>query len=495
MCFRKRGERGSPYGYAACRATCPEDEDDPWDCEVLAPPQDDASAAAGVASAAPPLPPYDSSMPRRPPALPPPPPCSERYETCWETHCCKSTLDGCYRRAGRQFAMCKPIASGGPQFCVSDENWLCPGWDAPPPTPPPTPPQPPQPPETPPQEPLPPYAPPGSPKPPPPPQLPPAQSLPQLSPRPAWDAAERRAPPPSPKLGRDASVGGGESAAFPDVVHFSKSHAIVLVLALVASAICAMTVSVALFRWCRNRRSRHRSLRAAPEEDKVSPAVAPGTATPQTASSRAKAIMARAAAVPQAARRARKPGKVKYTRRMDKVMGQAEELVDEEAGEEEDSEEDEDEDEEEAEAPGRVAARASPGAESGDALALGRTVRIPRKPGQKLGLDMVDTDDGHVVIAKVFEGFAAAACGELFVGDAVGAVGAMPTSGLNKEAVYALIAATPPGPLALTLTRLPRDAEAAAPAEKLRQVKVMLNDGLITQADYEAKKAQILAAM
>ena len=35
----------------------------------------------------------------------------------------------------------------------------------------------------------------------------------------------------------------------------------------------------------------------------------------------------------------------------------------------------------------------------------------------------------------------------------------------------------------------------ADPTEKLRQLKVMLDDGLITQADYEAKKAQILAAM
>ena len=454
MCFRKRGERGSPYGYAACRATCPEDEDDPWDCEVLAPPQDDASAAAGVASAAPPLPPYDSSMPRRPPALPPPPPCSERYETCWETHCCKSTLDGCYRRAGRQFAMCKPIASGGPQFCVSDENWLCPGWDAPPPTPPPTPPQEPPPPEAPP---LPPYAPPGSPKPLPLP-LPRAQGLP---PPPRWSLlpardAERRAPPPSPELRIDGS--GQMANTATDFEHAPKPHVIVLGLTLVASAMCMMCVSVALFTWCRNTRTRHLSLRAAPEEDKGSSAAALGSATAQTTTSRAKAIIARAAAVPQAARRARKPGKVKYTRRMDKEMGQAEEL--EEAAEEEDERQsgsEEAEEEEGAKAAGTMVATL--GAESSNVPGSGRTVQIPRKPGQKLGLDMVDTDDGHVVIARVFEGFAAAACGELFVGDAVSAVGAMPTSGMKKEAVYALIAATPPGTITFTLTRLQRDGE------------------------------------
>ena len=31
--------------------------------------------------------------------------CSERWTTCWWTHCCHDPADGCYRRAGKQFAM------------------------------------------------------------------------------------------------------------------------------------------------------------------------------------------------------------------------------------------------------------------------------------------------------------------------------------------------------------------------------------------------------
>ena len=116
-CFRKSGRRGSPYGYATCRISCPDDGE--WDCEVL------------TNNPSPPLPP-----PTVGPASPDPLSfCSKRYERCWESHCCQSPWDGCYRKTGRQFAMCKPLPPAG-TACENDENWECPGWDYPlPPSP------------------------------------------------------------------------------------------------------------------------------------------------------------------------------------------------------------------------------------------------------------------------------------------------------------------------------------------------------------------------
>ena len=160
-CFRKRGQRGSPYGYAACLAVCPTDGS--WDCEVLTQPQPN-----------PPSPPPDS----RPSAPDPLRHCSERWSTCWDNHCCHSPLDGCYRRVGRMFAMCKPLPTGP---CVTDDNWACPGWDSPPPAPPPQAPRlpdaPPPPPDLPPP-----------PPPPPPPPHPPNQPHPESTPGQAWGA-------------------------------------------------------------------------------------------------------------------------------------------------------------------------------------------------------------------------------------------------------------------------------------------------------------------
>ena len=123
-CFRKSGQRGSPYGYAACMPSCPQDGN--WDCEVITLP--------------PPSPPLGASTQSSSTS------CSATFERCFETQCCQSVHDGCFRRAGRQFAMCKPLQSYTVSgACVSDDTWVCPGWepaspDPPAPLPPPRPP-------------------------------------------------------------------------------------------------------------------------------------------------------------------------------------------------------------------------------------------------------------------------------------------------------------------------------------------------------------------
>ena len=168
-CFRKSGHRGSLYGYAQCLVTCPDDAS--YDCEVIE-----------KAEPPPPAPPPDWT-PRTPspPTLPDPlAGCSERWTTCWWTHCCHDPADGCYRRAGKQFAMCKPRVDN----CVDDENWICPGWDSPPPAPPPAAPSPPNP-------------------PPPPPNPPPAPPTPPPSPNPPGVI---NSPPPPPPAGPDVST-------------------------------------------------------------------------------------------------------------------------------------------------------------------------------------------------------------------------------------------------------------------------------------------------
>ena len=113
-CFRKRGQRGSQFGYAVCMISCPEGGD--WDCEEIALPPPTPPADVAVVD--------ESSMASRI--------CSERFEPCLETQCCASEFDGCFHRAGRRFAMCKPLqpymATGA---CVGDGTWECPGWEAP----------------------------------------------------------------------------------------------------------------------------------------------------------------------------------------------------------------------------------------------------------------------------------------------------------------------------------------------------------------------------
>ena len=177
-CFRKSGKRGSPYGYANCRLTCP--TDGTYDCEILAAP--------------PPAPPW------LPPGLGPRPPisregCSGTWKSCWDSLCCASEHDGCFRRVGRQFAMCKPMSTLG---CQSDEDWACPGWEIPPPQPPFPPPPPPASPSMPPPSPHPPTSPPSPPSPPPSPTPPPPPPHPQ-SPTPS-------APPPAQMLPSPTAV-------------------------------------------------------------------------------------------------------------------------------------------------------------------------------------------------------------------------------------------------------------------------------------------------
>ena len=96
--------------------------------------------------------------------------------------------------------------------------------------------------------------------------------------------------------------------------------------------------------------------------------------------------------------------------------------------------------------------------------ALVWAVSIPRAPGQKLGLDLVDMGGPAVVVQKVHEGYAvdawrawASRSGEsLEVGDEVIQVGETAVAGMGKDAVYALIAQIPHGaPVNLTLKRAP----------------------------------------
>lgn len=56
--------------------------------------------------------------------------CGFESEDCLESQCCAGEPDiGCYRRKGRNFAMCRKTPQG---MCVPDEDWLCPGaWEQP----------------------------------------------------------------------------------------------------------------------------------------------------------------------------------------------------------------------------------------------------------------------------------------------------------------------------------------------------------------------------
>lgn len=119
-CFRKHGS--GRRGYARCMTECPERDD--WSCEVITLPK-----------------------PRPPPPPHVGPPCAADYAACIIPRCCLSGNLGCHKRAGRDFAMCKPLhCTGDNCSCVDDETWLCPGWEErflpSPPPPPPSPPSP-----------------------------------------------------------------------------------------------------------------------------------------------------------------------------------------------------------------------------------------------------------------------------------------------------------------------------------------------------------------
>lgn len=50
--------------------------------------------------------------------------CTADFEPCTESECCANPSFGCYKRAGRPFAMCRPLQPS----CV-DHVWICPGWE------------------------------------------------------------------------------------------------------------------------------------------------------------------------------------------------------------------------------------------------------------------------------------------------------------------------------------------------------------------------------
>ena len=274
-CFRKRGVRGSPYGYAACRETCPDDGE--WDCEVLLRP--DPSPPAALA-----MPPEPPNLLPRLPTPPSPPPCSLRYKTCWDTHCCLSPLDGCFRRRGKQFAMCKPLPSGGIMFCDrEDESWECPGWDIPPPLPP----------EPPRISPFP-YPPPSSPSTPPSHHrasyAPPLPFMPRLT---SLDFVE--------------SAGAGKQMAVVQAEHVGKAHVrklswLVVVLALVALLVCVFGVVATFCLVCCGRSSQPHG-----------PGVSSGK--------RRRMVQA---VFSQGRLHFGRPRRALYTRKMDQEMGQAE---------------------------------------------------------------------------------------------------------------------------------------------------------------------------
>jgi hypothetical protein len=67
------------------------------------------------------------------PAAPPPPAappdvCAATFRNCLAGRCCRAPRDGCFRRVGKLWAMCKPMAAGGEEACGDSEEWLCPGW-------------------------------------------------------------------------------------------------------------------------------------------------------------------------------------------------------------------------------------------------------------------------------------------------------------------------------------------------------------------------------
>ena len=56
---------------------------------------------------------------------------SPPFGDCFDSKCCLNTnprrLFGCYRRAGRHYAQCRPYS---PTDCTDDDMWLCPGvWE------------------------------------------------------------------------------------------------------------------------------------------------------------------------------------------------------------------------------------------------------------------------------------------------------------------------------------------------------------------------------
>lgn len=141
-----------------------------------------------------PSPPNPPAPPAAPPPLPPPArPCAADFTSCLDMFCCESPDFACFKRDGKQFAICRRVHAAS---CESEPNWLCPDeWlvgRGVLPLPPPSPAIPPYP-----ARPLSPSSPPRLPVSPPPPEepivLPPAPNLP---PAPSKPAPSPSSPPP-----------------------------------------------------------------------------------------------------------------------------------------------------------------------------------------------------------------------------------------------------------------------------------------------------------
>jgi hypothetical protein len=119
------GACNGPCGPTSCMSWCSH-----WTCE-----QDGCMGCGPSISCIRPPPPSQPSPPPSPPAPPRGPDgCKFVYEACIDApQTCCSPHDGCYKRVGHKFAMCKPREA----FCRDTDDWLCPGWQESPPPPPP----------------------------------------------------------------------------------------------------------------------------------------------------------------------------------------------------------------------------------------------------------------------------------------------------------------------------------------------------------------------
>lgn len=53
--------------------------------------------------------------------------CTEKYQPCLSSKCCKDQGFGCFRRAEAEYAQCRPLPAQG--MCADTADWLCPGWE------------------------------------------------------------------------------------------------------------------------------------------------------------------------------------------------------------------------------------------------------------------------------------------------------------------------------------------------------------------------------
>ena len=53
--------------------------------------------------------------------------CTERFENCLSSKCCKEPGFGCFRKPLGDYAQCRPMPTQG--LCTDSAEWLCPGWE------------------------------------------------------------------------------------------------------------------------------------------------------------------------------------------------------------------------------------------------------------------------------------------------------------------------------------------------------------------------------